>query len=77
VPGQLRQPRAHEAVDVVAVDVREERLPERRRMHRQKRADFEQLQARVRPKHVMDDQDAAGVRDADADRLADAGREQL
>jgi len=46
-------------------------------MHRQKRADLEQLQARVRSKHVVDDQDAARVRDADADRLAHARREQL
>ena len=46
-------------------------------MHRQQRADLEQLQARVGPEDVVHDEDAARVRHADADRLADAGREQL
>jgi len=46
-------------------------------VHRQERADLEQLQARVRPKDVMDDEDASRVRDADAHRFADARREQL
>jgi hypothetical protein len=70
---QLGKARPDDVVDVVVVRVREQRLPERRRMHRQQRSDLEQLQARVRPEDV----DAAGVRDTDADGLADPRREQL
>jgi hypothetical protein len=46
-------------------------------VHREQGTDFEQLQARVRPEDVMDDEDAARVGDTHAHRLADPRREEL
>jgi hypothetical protein len=46
-------------------------------MDRQQGADLEHLQARVGAEDVVDDEHAAGMGDADADRLADACREEL
>jgi hypothetical protein len=77
LPRQLRQAGPDEVVDVVAVRECEQRLAERGCVHRQQRSDLEQLEARVRSEHMVDDEDAARVRHADADRLADPRREQL
>jgi hypothetical protein len=77
VAGQLRQATGDDVLDRVLVEVREHRFPERGRVQRQERTDLEHLQARVRPEDVVDDEHALPVGDADADRLADPGREQL
>jgi len=77
VPGELRQVPAHYVVDVVVVRVCEQRLAERGRVQWQQRSHLEHLEARVRAKHVMDDEDAVAVGHPDADGLADARREQL
>jgi hypothetical protein len=77
VSGQLRQLDRDDVVDVAVVRVGEQRLAHRGRMQREQCADFEHLQARVGTKDVMDDEDAVAVRDADADGLADARRQEL
>jgi hypothetical protein len=75
--GQLGQSGGDERLDLVVVDIGEERLAECGCMHRQQRPHLEQLQAGVGAEDVMDDEHAAGVRHPDADGLADARREEL
>ena len=74
---EFRQPRVDDVAALVLADVCEHSLPERGGVHRQHRADLEDLERCVRPENVVHNEHAVAMRDTDANRLARARREQL